>query len=159
MSKQKIILVVGILLFVVLMLVFLYLNRPSTPDQTPVVLVIPTLAPTDAPIPTVDPQITSTLIFETLPTGQQVDTFDAQLHDKLQKEEMINRPDIVVAKNTPYTTDKIIVVTDFVDEHGGYFAITVSKVVEEDVKNEVNEWFKSLGLTDQAIAKLKVTYR
>ncbi len=159
MNKQKIVLRVGILLFVVLTIVFLYLSRRSTPDQTPEVIVTPTLTPTDAPIPTVDPQITTTLIFETLPTGKQADTFDKQLHDKLQTEEIIVRPDIVISNQTPYSTDRFIVTTDFVDEQGGYFAVTVSKVVEEDVKSEVNEWFKSLGLTDQAIAKLKVTYR
>jgi len=159
MSIQKKILAIGAGLLAILLVTLAYLSRPTSPAPIPKISTVPTQVPTEAPTPTDGPQITSSLIFEPLPTIIPKDTFDKKLHDALKQEELTNRPDITISNLTPYSTDRFIVTTDFVDEQGGYFAITVSKVVEEDVKNEVNEWFKSLGLTDQAIARLKVTYR
>ena len=160
MNKQKILIICALLVFVILLVILFFLSR-SKSNPGPVPVVIPTQAPvpTDAPIPTIEPQVTSSLIFETVPTGKAADTFDKQLHDNLQKQEQIQRPDIVVSNSTPYSTEKFIVTTEFVDELGGYFAVTVTKVVEEDVKKDIHDWLVSLGLTDESIAKLKITYK
>jgi hypothetical protein len=160
MSNQKKILFIGAALFIVLLITLMYLSRLASPSPVPGVATTPTQVPTEeTPLPTNDPLITSTVIFETPPTIIPKDTFDKALHEALKQEELTNRPDITISNQTPYSTDRFIVTTDFVDEQGGYYAITVSKVVEDDVKKEAEDWFKSLGLTDKAIAKLKITYK
>ena len=92
------------------------------------------------------------------PSQVPANTFDKKLAEVLSEDELVNHPDTVISNNTPYSTDRFIVTTNFVDSQGGYFAVKVTSVVEDDIKKEVHDWMLSLGLTEKAISRLQIQY-
>lgn len=161
MSVQKKVILVAICVLLFLICAYLLLSRGHVqPGPTQFAPTIPISSPTpiDEPIPTKDPSINDQTIFELRPSQTPKETYDKNLFEALKKDELENHPDTVISNNTPYSTNRFFVTTDFVDAQGGYFVVKVTSVVEEDIKKEVHEWMLSLGLTEQAISKLTILY-
>ncbi len=160
MNLQKKVFIGALCTLLFLMVVYLLLSRNKPHPRIDLASLSPTASPTptDGPIPTIDPSINENTIFELRPSQVPVDTFDKKLSETLKVDEFTNHPDTVVSNNTPYSTNRFIITTEFVDSEGGYFMVKVSSMVVVDIKQEVHDWLLSLGLTEKAISKLKIVY-
>ncbi len=77
--------------------------------------------------------------------------------DNAQK---IQHPDIFLSNQTPYASLSFSIISTFTPSPTGHYYFTVSLLAEKTfAKNAFLSWVKNLGLTDQQISSLDITYK
>lgn len=123
----------------------------TTPTQTPYVF------PSSTPYPS--PQIQISLSAEDMKNYSPLDQKTLDMRDEY---EATNNPDLIVKNNTPFDNEYFMVVPVPVETStGGYYKITVYPLNEDKalVETKFKEWLRSIRLSDEAIAKLKIEYQ
>lgn len=71
-----------------------------------------------------------------------------------------NHPDVFLSNQTPYSASNFSVSSDFTQTPTGHFHFTVSLIGNsQDAKNAFIQWALSLGLTNEQIQQLDITYQ
>jgi len=141
MNKKIIILLFGVVLVLIIILVSLSFPRSqSSKSTTPSSSIVKASA---TPIPTFLP--------DTQPTGAAQDEKKFQLQ---------NSPDVFLSNQTPYSTKSFSVTSDFKTQPTGHFYFIVTLKSKDSAQDKISflNWLKSLGLSDNQINALDVTY-
>jgi hypothetical protein len=112
-----------------------------------------------APTPTLFFQPTFTPA-PTVPIGQSRSKIDEQFYKDYTADEARINPDLTVNNNAPFENDLFRIETQFVIADPGYFKVLVflKKDNQKMAQQEVTKWFKSIGIPDESLEKLKIEY-
>ncbi len=94
----------------------------------------------------------------TIEDAPAVDTYPFGLFEEQERNDLKERPDIYVANKLPYSTDAFTIDARV---SGGSFVYSAqsSSLSEDELKQVVQQWLLSLGLTDRQISGLTIEYR